>query len=126
MKKIEQGVLVGPAMLFIGCRHPERDLLYEPELQDCVKSGAVDVRYAFSRAPERSDGCKYVQDRLWKDKELVIPLVRGSGKLFVCGDSKVFDGVGKAIMKAYAADKHVSMKEAEAWFKASTSLCDFG
>ncbi|KAF2650408.1 fatty acid hydroxylase [Lophiostoma macrostomum CBS 122681] len=120
MKMMEQGVLVGPAMLFVGCRHPERDLLYESDLQTWVKKDVIDVKYAFSRAPERSDGCRYVQDRLWKDRDLVIPLFKRAGKLFVCGDTKVLDGVGKAVVKTYAARKGVSMEEAQAWFKAST------
>lgn len=117
-KMIEQGVSVVRAMLFIGCRHPERDVLYASELQDWADKGAVELRYAFSRAPDRSQGCKYVQELLWKEREGVIALVKGSGKIFVCGDTKVLDGVGKAMVRAYEEMKGVGDEEAQAWFRS--------
>ncbi|EEB87041.1 hypothetical protein MPER_15792, partial [Moniliophthora perniciosa FA553] len=53
---------VGKILLFFGCRSPDADLLYgEDDLLDWEKLGVVDVRPAFSRAIEKSQGCKYVQ-----------------------------------------------------------------
>lgn len=117
LKRIEEGVAVARAILFIGCRHPEQDALYASELQSWAEKGAVELRYAFSKVPERSEGCKYVQDRLWKDREHVITLVKGSGKIFVCGDTKVLDGVGKVLVRAYVEKKGVEEEEAQAWFR---------
>ena len=119
-EKIKRGLSVGPAMLFIGCRHPERDVLYGSELQEWEKTGAINVKYSFSKAPEKSEGCRYVQDRLWKEKDNVIALVKGTGKFFVCGDSKVLEGVARVVVGAYAHEKGVSKAEAQAWFKVRT------
>ena len=58
---------VGRAVLFVGCRHPEEDYLYmngedgDGEMKEWVKMNVVDVRPAFSRCDDKSEGCKYVQ-----------------------------------------------------------------
>jgi len=118
VKKLEQYVTIAKAMLFIGCRHPERDVLYASELESWAKIGAVELRYAFSRAPDRSEGCRYVQDRLWKDRASVIPSIKERGKIFVCGDSKVLSGVEKVMVHAYVEEKGVREEEAQSWFKS--------
>jgi cytochrome P450/NADPH-cytochrome P450 reductase len=51
---------VGPALLYYGC-HSEVDALYSSEVREWENEGVLSVRYAFSRASERSNGCKYVQ-----------------------------------------------------------------
>jgi len=54
---------VGKVLLFYGCRDPEEDYMYsDAELKEWGQVGAVDVRPAFSRAKEQSEGCKYVQE----------------------------------------------------------------
>ena len=54
---------VGRVLLFYGCRHPKQDYMYaDAELGEWRAIGAVDVRPAFSRARELSEGCKYVQE----------------------------------------------------------------
>ena len=54
---------VGRAVLFFGCRSPDQDYLYyEEEFKEWEEIGAVELRPAFSRAPEKSEGCKYVQE----------------------------------------------------------------
>ena len=59
----QSGRNVGPALLFFGCRSPDADYLYsDSDLAQWIKEGVVDVRPAFSRASERSEGCKYVQE----------------------------------------------------------------
>jgi cytochrome P450/NADPH-cytochrome P450 reductase len=56
------GRQVGDMLLFFGCRLPASDFLYsDSDLAEWKRLGVVDVRPAFSRAPEVSDGCKYVQ-----------------------------------------------------------------
>lgn len=55
---------VGKVVLFFGCRSPKEDYLYSlTDLAEWTKAGVVDVRPAFSRAPEESGGAKYVQER---------------------------------------------------------------
>lgn len=59
----QSGRDVSKAILFFGCRAPDEDFLYsDSDLAEWTKLGVVDVRPAFSRAPEASNGCKYVQE----------------------------------------------------------------
>lgn len=59
----QSGREVAPALLFFGCRSPQDDFLYaDAELGEWIKLGVVDVRPAFSRSPDQSNGCKYVQE----------------------------------------------------------------
>lgn len=54
---------VAKSLLFFGCRNPEEDYLYSnSDLKEWVELGVVDVRPAFSKSPETSMGCKYVQE----------------------------------------------------------------
>ncbi|TFK52531.1 bifunctional P-450/NADPH-P450 reductase [Heliocybe sulcata] len=95
-KQKESGREVGPMYLFFGCRSPEEDYLYsEDDLAEWVKNGVVDVRPAFSRASEKSEGCKYVQDRIWHDREDVMKAYNEGARFYVCGSRKVATGVQK-------------------------------
>ncbi|KAM9873924.1 Bifunctional P-450/NADPH-P450 reductase 6 [Verticillium dahliae] len=60
------GRTLAPALLFVGCRSPDHDALYREEFDEWQRLGAVDVRRN-SRTLEQSNGCKYVQDRMWTD-----------------------------------------------------------
>ncbi len=54
---------VAKSTLFFGCRSPAEDFLYgDSDLKEWQELGIVDVRPAFSRCPEKSEGCKYVQE----------------------------------------------------------------
>ena len=54
---------VARSLLFFGCRRPGEDYLYgEEELRAWSELGVVDVRPAFSRETEASEGCRYVQE----------------------------------------------------------------
>lgn len=62
---------VGKMLLFFGCRAPEEDYLYVDGvsvsedlavLKKWAEEGVVDLRPAFSRRVEASEGCKYVQE----------------------------------------------------------------
>ena len=58
----QSGRDVAKCLLFFGCRSPEQDYLYgEKELKEWEEAGVVDVRPAFSRDVEKSEGCKYIQ-----------------------------------------------------------------
>src|SRR5690606_27686518 len=65
------GRKLGRTLLFVGCRGATRDCLYKEEFEAWERDGVVEMRYAFSREPEseRAQGCRYVQDRLRKEKE---------------------------------------------------------
>ncbi|KAF1974985.1 NADPH-cytochrome P450 reductase-like protein [Bimuria novae-zelandiae CBS 107.79] len=97
--QIAAGRTLAPALLFYGCRDPKTDLLYADLLARWEKLGAVSLRYAFSRASEQSEDCKYVQDRLYHDREEVIKLWDADARLFVCGSREVGNGVQDACLK---------------------------
>lgn len=106
---------LGPMSLFIGCRHPERDALYAAELRGWAENGAIDLKYAFSAAPELSKGCKYVQEQLWREQASWKSVLSGEGMMFVCGDKRVADGVGRVVVRAYAEEYGVEEEKARAW-----------
>lgn len=90
---------MAPATLFYGCRDPDKDLLYADLLKRWEQLGAVSLRFAFSRAPDKSEGCKYVQDRLYHDRADVVKQFDAGAKLFVCGSRAVGDGVQECLIK---------------------------
>jgi cytochrome P450/NADPH-cytochrome P450 reductase len=78
-----KGAALGPAMLFFGCRHPDRDFLYADELKAFAAGGITELHTAFSRG----EGPKiYVQHLLAAQKEKVWSLIQRGAVIFVCGD----------------------------------------
>lgn len=117
--KIEAGKTLGPALLFYGCGAPDSDAMYTDELKRWQSLGAVDVRYSFSRAPEKSKGCKHVQDRLWNDREEAAELFRRDAKIYLCGSGGVGTSVNVVMKKVYVeANDGVSESEAEEWVRS--------
>ena len=55
------------------------------------------MRYAYSREPLHPDaeGCKYVQERMLRDKEDVVKMWRAGAKVFVCGSPAMVEGLKK-------------------------------
>lgn len=122
-KQQEAGRSLAPALLFIGCREPEKDALYADQLAEWARKGIVDVRYAFSRAPEKSGGCKYVQDRLSKDREDARKLWHDGGRIYVCGSGAIGEAIKQAFIKAMmegreAQGESISREEAEEFFNS--------
>jgi len=86
----EAGRDVGKATLFFGCRSPDDDFLYsKTDLEAWGKLGILEVRPAFSRESDRSEGCKYVQDRVWKDREIISKRFDEGAIYYFCGAGKV-------------------------------------
>ena len=78
-----KGAALGPAMLFFGCRHPDRDFLYADELKAFAAGGITELHTAFSRG----EGPKtYVQHLIAAQKEKVWSLIQRGAVIFVCGD----------------------------------------
>jgi cytochrome P450 / NADPH-cytochrome P450 reductase len=103
-----------PALLFFGCNAADVDYLYRDELAAWAEQGVVDVRPAFSAAPV--DGVRYVQDRIWADREDVRRLIHAGGTVFVCGDGRrMAPTVFAACARSYAEVSGASAEEAEAW-----------
>jgi len=97
--QLAAGRRLAPALLFVGCRAPGADDVYAAELARWEAQGAVAVRRAYSRAPDRAHGCRYVQDRLWRDRADVEALWEAGAKVFVCGSREVGEGVKGAVLR---------------------------
>jgi len=77
------------ALLFIGCQDSVKDRLHADELDKWQSDGLVKLRYAFSRETRKSEGCKYVQDRLAHDKKEVQTFLENEAMIYICGSGKV-------------------------------------
>ncbi|KAI9702334.1 MAG: hypothetical protein M1836_000813 [Candelina mexicana] len=120
--QIEAGRQLAPALLFIGCRNSSTDRVYADEFDHWEKLGAVKLQYAYSRESEKSEGCKYVQDRLWRERHEVTDLFDQGAKVFVCGNSAVGKAVEECAKKMYkekaeANGRAKSEEEVEEWFR---------
>lgn len=72
--------------LFYGCRFLEKDYLFEELWTNLVNQNLLRIYPCFSRDP--GSKFKYVQDRLFVEKELVAKLVlQENAIVFVCGSS---------------------------------------
>lgn len=103
----EGGKSLAPAVLFAGCRRPGRDQLYKEELEAWAALGAVDVRWVFSQHHEEAEGeegrCRYVQDRMLKDREDIDRLWLEGARFYICGSKSLAKGIGAVARKLIAA-----------------------
>ena len=81
---IKQGDSLGEALLFFGCRRPEHDFLYKDLLEKAADDDIITLYTAHSHVPDPK--FKFVQDRMWHEKEKVWQLLEKGAKIFVCGD----------------------------------------
>ena len=96
------GVRLGPAMLFFGCRHPEQDYLYADELKAFAAYGITELHTAFSRA----EGPKtYVQHLVAAQKEQVWGLIARGAVVYVCGDGGKMEPDVKATLVGIYRDR---------------------
>ncbi|HLX14412.1 MAG TPA: cytochrome P450 [Bradyrhizobium sp.] len=92
-----KGRMLGPAMLFFGCRHPEQDYLYADELKAYAASGITDLHTAFSRG----EGPKtYVQHLVTAEQDRVWNLIEQGAIVYVCGDGAKMEPDVKAALVA--------------------------
>jgi len=97
-----KGAVLGPAMLFFGCRHPDQDFLYADELKALAANGITELFTAFSRA----DGPKtYVQHVLAAQTDKVWPLIEQGAIIYVCGDGSKMEPDVKAALVAIHREK---------------------
>lgn len=109
-----EGRDVGEALLFFGIDHPEVDYLYREELAQWQAEGVVDVRPAFSQAPEGE--VTFVQHRVWQDRAEVADLFRAGATIYVCGDGeRMAPAVRDNFVRIYREAMQVSDEAAHAW-----------
>lgn len=119
--QVGAGRTIAPALLFIGCRDPEKDELYRAEFDKWEAMGAVKIFRAYSKKPEASNGRKYVQDQVLANKDEVLDLWRKGSKVFVCGSRSLDISICETSRKLYVERERekgneVSEQDAEAWF----------
>lgn len=92
-KKLGLDSSLSDAWLFFGCRHKERDYLYQQELEQFLSSGVLSrLCVSFSRDPvdelQDSPCPKYVQDNLRRHSTEVAQQVFEKGAVvYICGDA---------------------------------------
>ena len=113
---------LAPALLFLGCRDPDKDELYRQEFDKWEAMGAVKVVRAYSRKPVASNGCKYVQEQILAHKDDVLKLWDEGSKVYVCG-SRALEAAVRDVSKKLHFERakqkgtEVSEEDAEAWFE---------
>jgi cytochrome P450 / NADPH-cytochrome P450 reductase len=120
--QISAGRKLAPAYLFVGCAHPDRDQLFKDEFSAWEKEGVVKFYYSYSKAKEQSKGCRYVQERLWEERDEMVEVFNQGAKLYVCGSAMVGEGVAATTKKIYleaaeALGKDLTDDEVDEWFQ---------
>lgn len=124
---LASGRRLAPAVLFYGCRAQERDDLYRAEFDEWQREGAVEVRRAYSCEPEESEGCRYAQERMVRDAELIAEMWQSGANLYVCG-SKALAGSALAAMVGILRDGEseiggdASTKGIQEWFESLRNI----
>jgi cytochrome P450/NADPH-cytochrome P450 reductase len=108
-----KGAALGPAMLFFGCRHPERDYLYADELKGFAADGITELHTAFSRG----EGPKtYVQNLIAAEKDRVWALIEQGAIIYVCGDGgKMEPDVKATLVAIYREHSGADVQAGQRW-----------
>jgi cytochrome P450 / NADPH-cytochrome P450 reductase len=77
---------LGPALFFLGCRHPDKNYMYHSELAAWESEGVVEVIPCFSRPGVGQKG-RYVPDALWEHRERVWDMFRDNANIYTCGSA---------------------------------------
>lgn len=111
----EEGCVVGPTVLFFGCRHREQDFIYENELLGYGADGTLtQLHTAFSR---EQDTKVYVQHRLAEQGGEVFAMLQQGAYFFVCGGTGMGHDVMKTVVDIIREHKCVNAEAASAEVK---------
>eukprot|EP00210_Caulerpa_lentillifera_P001863 g1792.t1 len=118
-KRIADGETLGPALLFFGCRHRDKDYIYQDELESYQNDGTLTRLFvAFSREHEEKE---YVQHKLLENKELVWSMLSGEkkGHFYLCGEaSRMAKDVHRTLHEIIEKVEGVTGSKAEQYVKA--------
>ncbi|BBX45505.1 cytochrome P450 [Mycobacterium cookii] len=108
---------VQPALCFFGVRDPQVDYIFRDRFELAEALGIVQMRPAFSRAPQ--DGVRYVQDRIAADADEVWDLLGDPAKdthVYVCGDgAQMAPAVRGSFLEIYRARTGADDGQARDW-----------
>jgi hypothetical protein len=111
------GTPVGESLLFFGFRHPDQDYLYQDELREFEKTGAVRVIAVPSRVPGKPK--TYVQDGILERGADVWRLIEAGAVIFVCGNANTMaPAVRRAFTEVFRRQTGKSQADADAWLAA--------
>lgn len=119
IKKARNAAL-GPAILYFGCRHYEKDFIYAAELAQWEAEGVVSVRGCFSKVAPEGQKAQRVPDRMWDERKEIADLFGERGaKLLLCGSaSKLARSTGEVCMRIYREKfPEKTQEEAERWLE---------
>ena len=104
---------LGPALLFFGCRHPDKDFLYRAELAAWESEGVVEVISCFSKPDDANKG-RHVPDALWEHRERVWELFREGANVYTCGSAARLGSSSAAMWRRIYGEK-MGKSEMEAY-----------
>ncbi|MDE4084431.1 bifunctional cytochrome P450/NADPH--P450 reductase [Planococcus maritimus] len=109
----EQGVQLGAAQLYFGCRHAQEDFLYEEELKQAEQLGLIELHSAFSRQQQEK---VYVQHLMEQNALEILGLLEQGGHLYICGDGgKMAPAVEQSLIRSYQKLRNTTHEQALAW-----------
>ena len=75
------------ALLFFGCRGPDKDDLYRNEFDEFERHGIVRIVRAYSTNPGHPEarGCRYIQEALLLERAEVTQLWNVGAFIYICG-----------------------------------------
>ena len=108
---IQDGISLGSANLYFGCRKKSEDFIYAEELSSYVESGALtSLSVAFSRdQPEKI----YVTHKIKENLDSVWQLIKDGGHIYVCGDAKVAKEMQNLLIEAIITQGGKSNEQAK-------------
>lgn len=111
----EEGIILGDAHLFFGCRHPEQDFIYKDELEKAQTENLVQLHTAFSRL---TDERVYVQDSIKKNWSALWPLLQQNAVIYICGDGAMMEpDVKNTLIQLYMEETNVPQQQGQAWME---------
>ncbi|KAJ5609965.1 hypothetical protein N7510_006684 [Penicillium lagena] len=110
----ELGKPVGKMILFFGCRNGTTDYLYREEWQDY--EARLGDRFRIVPAFSRVQGQRkcYVQDVLFEQKDIILPLILDqSAAFYICGSAVMAKEVRSRLLEIIARANRQSLEEAD-------------